>query len=425
MKKFSRLLVLTILGSLALGQLTRWQINPTTAFYFHDFLLVIFLLFHLPSLYKQVISLSKSIFSQLKNFTIVKKLNLALLTIFLLVFLYQTFSYLLPALYFLRFFAYIIFLLQVYQQRLFTQKEWQKIFTCFFFSLALIGLGQYLFLPDTSYLENWGWDDHRYRLIGSWFDPSFQGLAYVFGLVFTFALGKNKKTKNWFLFLLLFAVLLLTYSRSSFLALLLIFLAYLLSCRLLILKEKKLAFNKNILLFIFTLGFFFLLSYFLFVYQARNYLSDSTNLLRTNSLVLRYQNFYQQLQSFTVKTWFFGDGFLGIGQKEPFSFSNNDLFWSKWLLAKENLTVAKKTLPIADNFLILLIKSFGLPIAIFVLWQLWRLFLCWWKQKSPVFYLSLALFIHAQFNQAVFQPFVLLTFGLLMIYFLHQKQGSK
>jgi len=72
-------------------------------------------------------------------------------------------------------------------------------------ALGVIGLIQYLVLPDTRWLFFSGWDDHYYRAIGSLGDPSFLGLMLLLGLILS---------RQWFLLITLF----LTYSRSTYLA---------------------------------------------------------------------------------------------------------------------------------------------------------------------------------------------------------------
>lgn len=81
--------------------------------------------------------------------------------------------------------------------------------------LAVGGLAQYLFFPDTRMLLLLGWDDHYYRAIGTLFDPNFLGLL----LVLTGVILVTTKPPLYQLLLGISGLtLLLTYSRSSFLA---------------------------------------------------------------------------------------------------------------------------------------------------------------------------------------------------------------
>lgn len=76
----------------------------------------------------------------------------------------------------------------------------------------LFGFIQYIFWPDFTYFKSLGWDDHLNRLISTYFDPTFTGIIYVFAVIYFFSKSK-------FLTAVFFIGLLLTYSRSSFLAL--------------------------------------------------------------------------------------------------------------------------------------------------------------------------------------------------------------
>ncbi len=93
-------------------------------------------------------------------------------------------------------------------------------------ALLLAGLGflQYILIPDFSTLAaQGGWDPHIKRLFSTWLDPNFMGGFFVLILSFVIAFylySQNKKAKLVLLacaavFLL---ALLLTYSRSAFLA---------------------------------------------------------------------------------------------------------------------------------------------------------------------------------------------------------------
>ena len=77
---------------------------------------------------------------------------------------------------------------------------------------SLLSLFQYIVFPDMRYLKNLGFDDHYFRLIGSFYDPNFTG-AVLAGIALYFV-GKNK-----LIFSLPFiGILALTFSRASYLA---------------------------------------------------------------------------------------------------------------------------------------------------------------------------------------------------------------
>ena len=89
-----------------------------------------------------------------------------------------------------------------------------------FFS-AVFGWIQYFWIPDLTSLRYIGWDDHLYRLVGTFFDPGYTGIILVFGF-FTALTKYLRKRQNSALILSIFFLLSVafTYSRASYLALL-------------------------------------------------------------------------------------------------------------------------------------------------------------------------------------------------------------
>ncbi|MEK7542910.1 MAG: hypothetical protein AAB503_01210, partial [Patescibacteria group bacterium] len=49
--------------------------------------------------------------------------------------------------------------------------------------VAIFGWLQYLFFPDLRVLKYVGWDDHLYRLTGSFLDPGFSAIILVLGFL--------------------------------------------------------------------------------------------------------------------------------------------------------------------------------------------------------------------------------------------------
>jgi O-antigen ligase len=128
-------------------------------------------------------------------------------------------------LYLMRLLAYTGFFLFVFN--LVNKKK--KLKEVLFNSLILISIAtaifgwiQYFLYPDITTFVVWGWDDHLYRLLGTFLDPGFTSIILVFG--FLLSLVKYLKTKNNRLIPLLAFFLLtiaFTYARSGYLALLL------------------------------------------------------------------------------------------------------------------------------------------------------------------------------------------------------------
>lgn len=93
--------------------------------------------------------------------------------------------------------------------------------------LLLSGYVQYFFYPSLRNLIYFGWDEHFYRMFGTFFDPNFFGLFLVLFFIFLlaeiFAIKPSVK-KMWFSFLFLLASatcigIFLTYSRTALVAL--------------------------------------------------------------------------------------------------------------------------------------------------------------------------------------------------------------
>lgn len=78
---------------------------------------------------------------------------------------------------------------------------------------AILGILQYIIIPDVRFLETWGWDPHYYRIVGALLDPGFTGLILVLTLIY---LVINNYKKVWWV--IVYLALALTYSRASYLA---------------------------------------------------------------------------------------------------------------------------------------------------------------------------------------------------------------
>ena len=85
---------------------------------------------------------------------------------------------------------------------------------------AVFGWLQYLIYPDLTKYVVWGWDDHLFRMAGTFFDPGYLAVLFIFGLLAS--LGFYYKTKKKLLIYLSVFFLIsigFTYSRAAFVAL--------------------------------------------------------------------------------------------------------------------------------------------------------------------------------------------------------------
>jgi O-antigen ligase len=95
-------------------------------------------------------------------------------------------------------------------------------------SLAVLGAGvvQLIVLPDIGLLSGFGWDPHVGRFVSTFLDPNYLGGYLALMLSFSFAMTLGTKPRNW-VWLMTVATLVagvLTYSRSGYLALLVVLL---------------------------------------------------------------------------------------------------------------------------------------------------------------------------------------------------------
>lgn len=103
--------------------------------------------------------------------------------------------------YLLRFGSYIMFG-WIFKDRL------MEVLKLSGFSLAVLGLLQFIIFPDLGFLKTLGWDPHFFRLVSTFLDPNFIGAFLVLTLI--------QVRRNYVLFALVYLALLLTFSRSSY-----------------------------------------------------------------------------------------------------------------------------------------------------------------------------------------------------------------
>lgn len=128
----------------------------------------------------------------------------------------QIFS-LTPFFYLLR----LTFLLSLFIFPLNLNNKYKNIFIIFVIANVIFGVIQYLFWPDFTYFNITNWDPHLYRLISTYFDPTFTGLIYLFLLIKLFLDKKIPYRRP--LIVLSYLAMSLTYSRSTFLSFLFAF----------------------------------------------------------------------------------------------------------------------------------------------------------------------------------------------------------
>lgn len=101
----------------------------------------------------------------------------------------------------------------------FSPQKYSKLLGGALLTGAILGLVQYIFLPDARFLIWSGWDNHLNRLIGTYLDPGYAGLMFLLGIVFFL----TQKKLSQFPPTILIVALALTYSRATYLAAFVVF----------------------------------------------------------------------------------------------------------------------------------------------------------------------------------------------------------
>lgn len=241
---------------------------------------------------------------------------------------------------------------------------------------AVFGLAQYFFLPDTRFLYYSGWDEHYYRLIGTFLDPGFTGMIYVLGLILIVQKFWHRKSVLYLLFSLLYLALVLTYARSAYLA-------YLLSMTVIAWQKKSVRF------FLIT---FLLLALTLFLLPRPG--GEGVRLERKASAGARITNWQRGLR--IIQDY----PLLGVGFNF-YRYAQRD-----YGFLKEDWQVSHSGAG-ADSSLLFVLATTGIPGLIFYLWLLWEMV----KIRPAAI---LALVAHSFFNNSLFYPWIMVWLWLLL-----------
>ena len=129
--------------------------------------------------------------------------------------------------YFIRLIGYFSVFVSVY---IFMKGSNEIILRMLFFAImvsAMIAWIQYFALSDLRWMQLYGWDDHRFRLAGTFVDPGFTGMIFVLGAVVSKYLHNLKGNKIYIISsLFMIITVMFTYSRAAYAALIAAFLIY-------------------------------------------------------------------------------------------------------------------------------------------------------------------------------------------------------
>lgn len=202
-------------------------------------------------------------------------------------FIFQGISIFYGLLYLIRLVSYFYFFVYVYDFVQKSNKNKKLIYqslSSMAIASAIFGWIQFFTIPDLKPFFTWGWDEHLYRLAGTFLDPTFLGLILVFGVFISLS------SKKWLTAMLMIISLAFTYSRASYLAFL-IGLPFLLSFK----KNMKqiLVIASALIILVATLP------------TTKNH---SIEIFRTFSAVARVEN-YKTTLNIVSKSPIFGVGY--------------------------------------------------------------------------------------------------------------------
>lgn len=218
-----KLLLVLVLASIIPGQLVRIPIGTSAAITVSDlsvFLLITFFFIYTLTI-KKTLKLEKEIFIPLVIFTLI-----AISSTILSQANFAGGEILIAYLFLVRFLLYFLIsqvILNVVRKAQII--KWLKLILAISSVFVLIGFIQLLIFPDLSSLTSYGWDPHQSRIVSTFLDPNFTGGL----LIISFALAISSyvySRGNFFLILSLaiFVSIILTFSRSTYLAMLVVIL---------------------------------------------------------------------------------------------------------------------------------------------------------------------------------------------------------
>jgi len=213
----TKLLLVSALASLIPGQLVRITLAVGTVTLSDIFVFATFIVFVAESLAARSLKLPKSITIPAVLFF------LSCLASTILAINFFSSVEILVALFFLaRFFVY--FFLAIITYNLIRQEEiinWLHLLLLIGSIFALSGIIQLALLPDLSFLQVYGWDPHQMRLVSTTLDPNYAGgIACLLAALATSLYLYKKRIIYMFLAIFFTVTIFLTFSRSSYLALL-------------------------------------------------------------------------------------------------------------------------------------------------------------------------------------------------------------
>jgi hypothetical protein len=251
-------------------------------------------------------------------------------------------------------------------------------------ALAVFGWTQYLSIPDLTSLRFLGWDNHLYRMVGTFLDPTFTSIFLVFGFLLSLVLYLEKCQKAYILIgLFLLVSLLFTYTRAAYLALFFGLLA-------IFLQRGR----KSIYILLFSIIIFGLILLFL-----PRMASEGTLLERTQSVFAKFNNYGQTIQIFR-KYPVFGVGFNNLCPARIEMFGGDP---------------TSHACPGADSSLLFVLATTGIVGFMVFLYMIYGILKKLSKDTYSQIFLAcaVALFVHSLFVQSAFYSYVMGYMGIV------------
>ncbi len=203
-----------LLISLAVGQLIRIPLGPGIALYLHDIVLGIAVFLFGASLITHKLRVLPKLTKPILLFVLAGVVSLLANS-----FAFSANALALSSLYLSRWMFYAFVYVLLAQKQVSPMVLLKQLFY-FGFAFGVIGIFQFILYPNLRFLLYLGWDPHYYRLFSTVFDPNFAGILLVFSVFLGYFLFRVSKNRTYVIAVgILMIALYLTYSRSSYLAL--------------------------------------------------------------------------------------------------------------------------------------------------------------------------------------------------------------
>lgn len=290
-------------------------------------------------------------------------------------------EYLSSFLYTIRFSSYIILSWLLLSKALPSLRQnINLILLCSGSFLAIIGLIQFIILPDLRFLSQFGWDPHFYRTVSSFLDPNFLGGYLVLTLLLIFQNDLSlKNTQKNILLGLVYLTLMTTFSRSSYLMFLISFFA---------LAFFKRSYKLAILTIVCFIG---LLIFFQVYIKGVN---QVTPLDRNQTASYRFTTWQQGIELFSKNP------ILGVGfNAYNFALKQYKLGDEQFISGHGATTNDSSLVYVASTTGVLGLMAFLMFIGSFILD---------WKKKPILSVAILGLLGHSIFVNSLFYPFILI-----------------